>query len=349
MWLKRDNWGCCGVLTVVTKDCGGAALAGATVTVTGPDGFSKSCTTSLSGGVASCQISLGTAGTYTISVSASGLATSTSTLGHICGDHSVTICVGGLFKFCVTIGGCAAGSTIGNGQSVSLTQGSNTYTATADSSGVACFCLSARTSATVTLTSPGGRYQTTSKTFASGLFTTATCSVVSGSMSLDPASGYHCFCGCPDPVSDTLYLTEPYGNTFTLTYDSGSSSWVGSGTIANTASCVSCASVASYSMTYSVPARFVVFPRPDFCILGVEGQIQGPGLNDCPVVVGGRAGEQWGARESTTCSPLLVAFSLSHGTACGGVGYPGYSGCFCAGFTSPTYDPAYGPQFTLSE
>lgn len=122
-----------------------------------------------------------------------------------------------------TVNGCQ-GSPL-QGATVTVTQGSNTYTCTTDANGQCTIGLSSTASYTYTVS------YSSRLTTASGGPSTPHCGTIANvTVSLSAASGYVC-CSNSYAYPTTLYLTTS-GGTFTLVYNSSSSIWTGSLSVA---------------------------------------------------------------------------------------------------------------------
>ena len=171
---------CCGggcEATVVAVDCSGNPIVGASVTIDVPGGPYSGTTTT--GGCTS-PIDIGTAGTYTTTVSATGYQTYTGPLTYPCpANLTVTLLATGATPCQITVYGCNGCLLTG----ATVTVNGQTYTT---SVGVASF----------TLPGPGSYPYTVNATrFAtySGTFTvTSVCSGCSTTVTLTPATGYVC-------------------------------------------------------------------------------------------------------------------------------------------------------------
>lgn len=204
------------------RSCGGVPVSGATITVTGPGGFTAGGTTDSSGRW--CAEAGGT-GAYSVTASDGSITeTKTVTVGSACASYYASFCLGGLGLASIAVAGCRLGSPMA-GVSVTATQGafSTSFTTTA---GYTAVCFPATDPVTIT----ASRARWTTKVVVSPRLRNCggTTFVV---VQLDtPAAGYHCCpCfGCDDPLDDTLYLSDSrLGISATLAYDSATSAWIG--------------------------------------------------------------------------------------------------------------------------
>lgn len=177
----------------------------------------------------------------------------------------------------VTVYGCNGGLL--QGASVTVTDGTTTYTGTTGAGGT--YTTPALYSATWSWTaSYSPRFNTSA---SRNVVVTCPTSNKSDSVTLSAATGYVCttnFTGCTLPIATTLYLTDSAtGNTVTLTYDSGNNRWSGSDTWTGYPGCGG----------GTCPARnvYLVYYVPGFGIntayLSWGGENNGFGFSDgCP-------------------------------------------------------------------
>jgi hypothetical protein len=234
-WLSLGSIGspcCCGAgcaVDVCVVDCSGNSISGASVSISAPGGPYTGTT------VLGCTgyISIGTAGTYTTTVSkAGGYQTYTGSITYTCGGTTtVTLLATGATPCQITVYGCNGCLLTG----ATVTVDGETYTTTA---GVASF----------TLPGPGSYPYTVNATrFAtySGTFTvTSVCSGCSTTVTLTPATGYVCAtvlsCNCglsAYPWPTTLFLTDTAWGSCTLTYNPTDQFWEGTISISWTGDC----------------------------------------------------------------------------------------------------------------
>lgn len=221
-------------LTIQGKGCSGNAIPGATVAVTGPGGFSDSCT--LSGSPSVCSMTVPAAGTYSVTITnGSDTCTTSAVFGTLTTAVSVSCCApsgkgvvtGQLKNDCVVL----SGFTI-----QAIQSGSVVASTTTDGSGNFSLCVA--TSSTTIKAVGSGLYQDTT----SSAFTPTACATVAPStvnpIVMKPISGY-AYGGCcaagNGPIPGTLTLTDPSYSTASLTASSTgtitAATWSGSQTV----------------------------------------------------------------------------------------------------------------------
>lgn len=336
--------GCTWHVAVTVTNCDGTPDSGASVSLTGPGGFSASGGTNSSGVY---SVAVPGTGTYTATVgSQSGSVTLSGTT---CTTGTVAICAptfGVPFgQVCVTVVGCNNTPIVG--VSVTATQsGVTVNSGTTNSSGVACFCVPSGHTTTFAVTAPPSRYGTGSTT---GTVTACPSSPANFTIALPAASGYVCFCclsrgcaTCSVPVSTTLHLTDSYfGSGCTLTYNATTGQWVGSQTV-SVAGCTSPAGPAfscpsgTTTITYTLGAMDNGFGT-SVCALNV-GYTLATGAGNCPGTGGGTGTPAYGPvpYSLNSCPPSFnVTFSDSHPHSppfSGNLLYT-YSDCYTEGTT----------------
>lgn len=253
MSFKNGNPGCnnccanCTAqnLTVAVKSCTGTTTGGASVSITGPSGYSASGTTATSGfSFGSYTTTWTNTGTYTITVTSGALSTTVSYNFASCAAQNITICLGysgasSTFQLSGTIyGQCGA---IFNALGFTVNVGSTAYNFTTSGTGTYNVCVPWVNGQAVTLavTSPPTRHAAGSVSVGTCGSTITACSAVSKSLVLAPASGYACLCSFPTPAPTTLHMSNSWA-TATLTY--GGSDWEGVGN-ANFPNCPPCQAV----------------------------------------------------------------------------------------------------------
>lgn len=217
-------------VTVCAVDCSGNPIVGATVSIGAPGGPYTGTTAPTTGCAA--LISIGTAGTYTTTVSATGYQTFTGSITYVCGGTTtVTLLASSATPCQITVYGCNGCLLTG----ATVTVDGQTYTTTA---GVASF----------TLPGPGSYPYTVNATrFAtySGTFTvTSVCSGCSTTVTLTAATGYVCNpehgCSCGNtayPWPLTLHLTDTQWGSCVLTFNPADGFWEGTNGISWTSDC----------------------------------------------------------------------------------------------------------------
>lgn len=219
-------------MCVYVTDCGGLPKSGATVTVTGPGGYTATGTTDSTGHYCTPDTDSLAAGTYTVTATGGGYSPSaTVTVGTACKDYvSPTLCLGGT-TVCVRVVGCGGAQT---GVTVSFRRsGTTVATATTDGTGKACACVPvAAGDLTATVDSPPSRYGVLSP--GPVLRTALPCRTwpTITDLILPTGAGYHCLpctdCLAPDnkPTSDTLSVSGLYGGgAHSMTYGAASGYW----------------------------------------------------------------------------------------------------------------------------
>lgn len=216
---------------VCVQTCAGVPIIGATITV----GSLPSATSATGGCRGFCLDALGGAGSYLVTVSATGYITYSNTRAMTCGGTIFVslLPVGSTPTATFTITGCCS-LLLPNAL---VTIGGNVYTT--NSSG----------QVVIAITDPGTYPWSVAKTrfvTQTGSLTVSAC--LGGgavfNLTLVPATGFHC---CPakihpstvkiaDPIPDTLFWTDSFGTT-TLTYNAGTSAWLGSITVSITGHC----------------------------------------------------------------------------------------------------------------
>lgn len=228
---------------------------------------------------------------------------------------SGTTCNGNVF----TIHGCAqsCGGTTGvDGVTI------NVYTS---SGGTLLATGTTNSSGTVTLSWSGtATYWTASKSrwttyTASG---TLTCGATQ-TATLTPATGYRCLgtiCGTTtfaDPISETLYATDTLGNSWTLTYNSGTNQWEGSTTGSYAGGTgITCGGCGATTETLSLAFRG-----------GCGGFVanisyQTDVTTKCPTAGGSVTTCQTFQTCLSVSGPTSVSISLRQSANCGGTGCP---------------------------
>lgn len=211
---------CTGTVTVNVK-CGGSNLSGVTVSLT----LAATTVTATTNASGNATFTLTTAGTWSGSASRSGYTTQSFSVVFACANQTVNV----VMAFAsYTITGTLSGpcGPIPS-QLVTFTQnGSTIATATTNSIGAYSATMSNDgTAITISVT----RSRWAPYTFT---FTPAACTGSNfKAIVLTLASGYHCdpVCTYFDPIPDTIYCTVCDG-TYPLNYDSGTGTWIGSGT-----------------------------------------------------------------------------------------------------------------------
>lgn len=276
---------CCSVIICVTGCPAGSEIVGATVEIKQGSTTPVTCVTADNGGgQACCGITIGTAGTYTVVVSATGYKTYTGTLTLTCGQ-TITIALQpstAPASIVLTVYGCCPGGVL-PGATVSLSDGQSGVTNT---SGVVSFWEGA--AGTYTYTVSKSRFATyTGSVTLSGCQTSSTAVTVT----MTPASGYAC--GPldpnndprPDPIPTTLHLTDSVYGACTLTYDPANSCWFG--TIAGANYAAGCACPAS---TFNIGYTLYPCTGPGVLAISVSTCTYGqcldggwyPGNDECP-------------------------------------------------------------------
>lgn len=232
-----DNCGCDCVpprtLTLRAKDCGGNPIPGATVSVTGPGGFSASGT--LAGTFATYSVTVPSAGSYPWTITdVSGTCGGTAVFGSTTLTVSQYCCIGQDKGFvcgkirnqCVPLSGVTVEVWHAGGAMIAstITDGSGNY----------CFCAPAVIGAFIQIKVPAfGRYGDTT----TGAFQAFFCNTdmnVRPDIELVPASGYHyqfCCLGGDGgvPIPDTLSGTDSVYGALTFNYSGGT--WVATKTV----------------------------------------------------------------------------------------------------------------------
>jgi hypothetical protein len=212
---------CCGTascqLCVTVTDCSGAALSGATVTITQGVTTIGTCTTNGSG---QCCVNVSSSGSYVATVTLSGYTGSNKTVSVTCpAGESVTLVAtpnANRHRFSATSPCDSAGIP-----GVIFTINGGSYTT--DSSGFAYYAVPAGTYAW-TATSP---YPGLSN--ASGTKVHFNCFTSNWGHLFALASGWICVCDCTRPIdtSESLSLTDSVVGTCSLTWSATDSRWEG--------------------------------------------------------------------------------------------------------------------------
>lgn len=272
------------VICATVKVClTGEPDSGETVTVTGPGGFSATCTTATATG--ECCIVVPEDGTYTVSATVGGSTASASVVIVGPGVRRVTLCVGGGLAACFRVMRCGLEEQAG--QVVEFLQGGVVVaTGTSDAQGKVCVCLPARVDTTLRANSVPPRFQATTlfvprrvlpvmgcggPTGVIGDFTGGLCGE-SGYQSclffLKPASGYGCM-PCFEverdwyggtPISDVLQTVDPVTGNAVALHRSGMG-WVGTDT-ASFGPCADPYGLGGVCPAATVPMRYGIYPDP---------------------------------------------------------------------------------------
>jgi hypothetical protein len=217
---------CCGTIckcltTICVQGCGGGTIPGAVVTVYSGSTFVATCTTSNITGC--CTLCIGTAGTYTVTVTAQGYTSYSGSQSLACGGSiTITLSPTGIEPPCYTfqIAGCCGNSSWGSNGPVLTVNGG---IVTVSPNGNATWC------------SPGPGSYSWSVTAcnmmsASGTIDVTTCSYVGNNIivQLQPLSGYVCGFNGPYATPPTLNLTDAIYGATSLTYDGTTNTYTGS-------------------------------------------------------------------------------------------------------------------------
>lgn len=202
--MRGFSLGCgccaCNFKVQVNNVCGGV-VSGASVTVTQGGTTVASGTTDGSGGFTASLAH----GSYTVAVSATGFCTpSNQNTTQVCPAGTTTTFTIDPNTCLFTITGCC--SLALQGATVAVTGGG---TGTTNSSGQVTLSIPC-SAGFISVSVSKSRFVT--QTFS---ITDTSCSI---GKTLLPASGYHCFVGCADPIPDTLHGTDSVAGAFTLTY-----------------------------------------------------------------------------------------------------------------------------------
>jgi len=221
---------CCGAphdrctVTICVTGCDGTPLVGAFVQVKKSGVLVGSCTTA-TGGCCNVTILIADSNTsFEIIISDTGYVTYDGFKTLVCNTTYTiklrTVASGPTATFQVTGCGSVAPAPALEGALVTLSCGGGGDT---DASGI--FETGITGTVTCNWTVSKNRFITQTGSFTNSVDCPGSITI---SVVLLPASGYHCACSfLPDPLPDTLHLTDSaYGST-TLTYDAGSGLWIG--------------------------------------------------------------------------------------------------------------------------
>lgn len=273
---------CCGgacpgqFCVTATNICSSVAVVGATVTVTGPSGFSGTCTTDSLG---KCCVSYTAAGSYTITISQTGFSNYVTTLTATCATQNITATMSpaGPYTLNVLVTGCGGAM---DGVLVSVTDGVG-FTGTCTTTLTGC-SISVPALGTYTVTASRSRFVTQTVTVS----VSNPCSATSRTINLVIDTGYACSSLCLVPLLTTLNLTDSrYGST-TISWN-GTTGWTG--TLASVINCNGGQTMtisyflAASGLALSITAAFVPSGGVN-CGFGGHNPI-GPGPFTCPYSV----------------------------------------------------------------
>jgi hypothetical protein len=225
---QSGGGGGCGTIEVTVRLCStNALISGAVVTIKDSLGATVGSGTTGAPGIVTIPITA--AGTYTVEVVKTGQETVKMTVVATCTTNAVTALMGRLLT--VTVKGCNSFNY--PGATVTATLSGVSTVGTTNGSGQVILSLQATGTYSLSVTEPTGRFATFTTTVSVTTCTTTT------TVNLLVATGYHCqdweSAGgtgnrdCLLPLADTLFLTDSvYGGPTTLTWNTGSSAWLGS-------------------------------------------------------------------------------------------------------------------------
>lgn len=202
-----------------------------TVTIAPP--ASGTTATATAQWAARCCVSIPQPGIYNTSGTRTNYTTGTTNINSTCTTNSTGVSITPVantqdHQVLVTVTGC--GSQPLPNASVVATKGGASVSGTTDSSGQVTLDLGTNSDGTWTITASKARFANGTGSVTFGVCPTLTPTLLS-TINLTPATGYHCFInqwGCsldstitgynpfPDPVPNTLYLTDANG-THTIT------------------------------------------------------------------------------------------------------------------------------------
>jgi hypothetical protein len=347
---KKNNAGCttnpcctsCSFVFTgtVKKADGSAVLPGATVSVTGPGGYSGSATADGSGHI---SFTFTATGTYTFTNSAAGHTTFVQTITFAsCVNSSACLTVDGFGTLKATVIGCASAVRAGDTVTVSQTGGWST-TATTNASGQVTVTLPAKADTTVSV-SLGARFTTASQSLTIPAASLTGCTLNTANLNLAAASGYHCLLGCFLPLADTIFGTDSYwGTSPTLNYDGTLSTWVGyaGATYGGSPGGVNCAGFGSgftcgsgactvrYTLTTDGSGHYVLYPEVAYklIVLGALGSYPCPCTSSDPDFVGYTSQDLGGITSAAFTCPTSFASTVTYNAG---------KGCFYTSVTTTT-------------